>query len=214
MRFLHAFALPACLLLTLGCDRPGAQGDARSRLPAPIDGKFHRDEGGRLFVQTRGVGADLKPGPVFYRQVPPIDVASYRFLGWYSLDRRRVYVEQETSDGLSIHVLEGADPATFEVFGYRWGKDVQRVWHNGVALENLVPAELVVIPGQDPIFFDFVRDARRVFVGHREIVEADASSFSCLPDPRVPDRLIAADRSFVWNLDAWSAETGFGRTPR
>jgi len=201
-------------LLQLGCKgaaRDDERGPAKCR---PEGDRFHRCADGRLYVKTRALTAELKPGPEFYREVPPIDVATYRELGWYNLDRHRVYIEQETSDGLSIHVLAGADPASFSVFGYRWGKDARHVWHDGIQLEGLSPAEMIVIPGQDARFFDYVRDTRRVFVGHREIIGADASTFTCRPDPEDPPRVIASDRNHLWNTNEWTARDGFARSPK
>jgi len=198
----------------LGCGRTAGDPAQATDGCRPEGGRFWRCLDGRLYVKTRGVGADLQPTAPFLRAVPPVDVPTYHELGWYSLDRHRVYIEQETSDGLSIHVLAGADPATFSVFGYRWGKDARHVWHDGIILDAVAPAELVVIPGQDARFFDYVRDARRVFVGHREIVGADAASFTCQPDPADPSRVIASDLNYVWNTNEWTARDGFARSPK
>ncbi len=163
---------------------------------------------------TRALDADLKPGPAFYREVPDIDVASYRDLGWYAIDRKQVYIEHESTCGSSISVLEGADPVSFSVFGYRWGKDLSHVWHNGIVLEGLKPADLVVVPGQDPRFFDYVRDATRVFYGYQEIVGADAATFSCEKALNDPSSVIASDKNFIWNTGEWNSESGFARTPK
>ncbi|PKN46015.1 MAG: hypothetical protein CVU59_07340 [Deltaproteobacteria bacterium HGW-Deltaproteobacteria-17] len=196
----------------LGCTHSPRQ--AKDDRYLKVGDKFYRSRDGKLYVKTRAVKADLKPGPEFYREVPAIDVASYRDLGWYSLDKNHVYIEHESTCGLSISELEDADPATFSVFGYRWGKDSQHIWHNGIRLDGIKAVDLVVVPGQDPQFFDFVRDATRVFVGHQEIVGADAATFSCEKAADDPATVITSDKNFIWNTNEWNSESGFARTPK
>jgi hypothetical protein len=123
MRILH-FTFPLALLFSsslpmFNCSRNPRL--SRENRYSKVGEKFYRTNDGKLYVRTSALDGDLKPGPLFYREVPSIDVPSYKSLGWYALDRGHVYIEQETSCGLSISVLKEADPATFSGFGYRWG---------------------------------------------------------------------------------------------
>jgi hypothetical protein len=204
--------LISAFLPFLGCTRSPRQ--AKEDRYLKVGDKFHRAKDGKLYVKTRALDGDLKPGPEFYREVPAIDVASYKSLGWYAKDRKNVYIEHETSCGLSISVLEAANPATFSVFGYRWGKDSKHVWQNGIRLEGIKAGELVVVPGQGPQFFDYVRDATRVFYGYQEIVGADAATFSCEKAADDPGTVITSDKNFIWNTSEWNDGTGFARTPK
>jgi hypothetical protein len=72
----------------------------------------------------------------------------------------------------------------------------------------------VVVPGQDPQFFDYVRDTTHVFYGYQEIVGADAATFSCEKQAADPSTVIASDKNFIWNTSEWNAEGGFARKPK
>lgn len=200
------------LMLFSACSR--SRPEPSAALYTPVGEKFHSSNDGKLYVRTRALDANLKPGEAFYREVPPIDLPSYKYLDWYAIDRNHVYIEHESSCGLSISVLEDADPSTFSVFGYRWGKDSKHVWQNGIMLEGVKAADLVVVPGQDPQFFDYVRDATRVFYGYQEIVGADAATFSCEKAADDPANVITSDKNFIWNTSEWNTESGFARTPK
>ena len=103
-----------------------------------LEKRFYRGSDGNLYIKTRGlISPPENEGPAFYKEVPDIDVASYEQFSYYAKDKNHVYIDDGTTDGRFINLLEKIDVTSFEVAWYRWGKDKDHVYNNGNLVEGL-----------------------------------------------------------------------------
>lgn len=160
---------------------------------------FFKGSDGQLYIQTRGLkNPPEEYGPMFYREVPEIDIATFEPLcsqGWYARDKNRVYIDHTMTDGRHIYVLKEADAATFTCLWYRWGKDKNYVYENGIILEGLNPRTMTIVDATADGSFSLVKDEDQVFYGYTEIKEADAPSFQCT---RTDTSVIYSDKNWIY----------------
>lgn len=174
-----------------------SMGDACAYTPA---GKgFFKGSDGLFYIETRGLKKPPEEyGPVFYREVPEIDIPTFELLctqGWYARDKNRVYMDHTMTDGRHIYVLEQADAATFTCIWYRWGKDKNHVFENGIILEGMNPSTMTIIDATTEGSFSLVKDEDQVFFGYTEIKDADAASFQCT---RTGTSVIYSDKNWIY----------------
>ena len=118
---------------------------------------------------------------------PPVEPAGYTIVG------DRVHYHDE---------LEGADAATFRTLGHLFAKDSQRVYFDGVVVENADAETFVVLPTPDGCAWARDREHvwHRQYLWHdhwdgeilNEVVGADPESFEAL------DGTFGRDRAHVW----------------
>lgn len=165
----------------------------------PAGKGFFRGSDGLLYIQTRGLrNPPEEYGPEFYRQVPDIDIPTFEPLcaqGWYARDRNRVYMDHTMSDGRHIFELKQADAATFTCIWYRWGKDKNQVYENGIILEGMNPRTMTIVDATSSGSFNMVKDEDQVFFNHTEIKDADVSSFQCT---RTDTSVIYSDKNWIY----------------
>lgn len=165
----------------------------------PAGKGFFKGSDGLLYIQTRGlINPPEEYGPVFYKEVPEIDIPTFEPLctqGWYARDKNRVYMDHTMTDGRHIYVLEQADAATFTCIWYRWGKDKNHVYENGIILEGMNPRTMTIIDATTEGSFSLVKDEDQVFFGHKEIKDADAASFQCT---RTDTSVIFSDKNWIY----------------
>jgi|GEM_PF-3828929 len=103
---------------------------------------FHGDDG-KLYIQTQNlITPPENYGPVFYRRVPDIDVATYQQFNSHSdymKDKNAIYWEYGTSDGKFIALVPEADWETFQVVEYTLAKDKKFVYVQGIVVKGLDP---------------------------------------------------------------------------
>lgn len=97
--------------------------------------------------------------------------------GTYILKEGLVCVLRSTSaHGTSVfETLQGADAASFEVVGYGYGKDVQRVYYGAEAMASLDPLTFRQIGG------NYYSDKTYVLYGKIVLIDADPNTFTDLP---------------------------------
>jgi hypothetical protein len=142
-----------------------------------------------MYIQTSEFPGDVKDdrnNTPFFRVVPLIDVATFENLGqegWYAKDSKNVYIDHIMTDGRHIWVLKEADVGSFKSIGYRWGKDKNHVFENGIILNGLHPDSMIILCPETTdykqVFFDMVKDNHHVFYGHQEMAGIDAITFEC-----------------------------------
>jgi hypothetical protein len=194
-----------CLLACSGNRTLSESTSQKSRHPSEkmkyekLEKGFYRDSIGGLFIKTQSL---LRPpeeyGPDFYRPVPAIDIPTYERLctqGWYAKDKDSVYVVHGTTDGLHIWTLKDADAATFECMNYRWGKDKNYVFQNGVILNGMNPKNAIVIDADSNGFFNMLKDDDQLFYGSTEVFDVDVNSFYCI---RTDTSLIYQDKNSIY----------------
>lgn len=148
-----------------------------------LEKEFYRGPNGGLFIKARSL--DHPPeeyGHDFYRPVPNIHIPTFELLcsqGWYAKDKDSVYIVHSMTDGEHIWVLEKADASTFECINYRWGKDINYVFENGIILTGMNPHTMKILDADSDGFFQLVKDEDQLFYGHKEITGIDISSFTC-----------------------------------
>jgi hypothetical protein len=162
-------------------------------------GFYHGPDGG-LFIKTQSlISPPEEYGPDFYRPVPSIHIPTFELLcsqGWYAKDKDSVYVIDGRSDGKHIGVLENADASSFECINYRWGKDNNNVFENGIILQGLNPHSMIIVDADSSGFFQMVKDEDQVFFGHREISGIDVNSFNC---ERKDSTIIYQDKFWLYD---------------
>lgn len=165
----------------------------------PAGKGFFRGSDGLLYIQTRGLRKPPEEyGPAFYREIPEIDIPTFEPLcaqGWYARDKNRVYMDHTMTDGRHIYVLEQADAATFICLWYRWGKDKNYVYENGIILEGMNPRTMTIVDATAGGSFSLVKDEDQVFYGHNEVKDADAASFQCT---RTESSVIYSDKNWIY----------------
>jgi len=163
---------------------------------------FYKGSDGNLYIKTRGlIDPPEEYSADFYRLVPEIDIESFRLLGngdYYAMDNNHVYKVYSTTDGEFIKILEDADPGTFEVIGYRWGKDKNFVYENGVKI-NLNPNYLSIlcptVYSNDFTSFEIVKDNERVYYFRTEVKDIDVKSFECITKDST---IIYQDKNWIY----------------
>lgn len=166
----------------------------------PAGKGFLKGSDGLLYIKTQGLRKPPEEyGPVFYQPVPDIDISTFEPLctqGWYARDRNRVYIDHTMTDGRHIYVLKHADAATFTCLWYRWGKDKNYVFENGIILEGMNPRTMIIVDAVADGSFSIVKDEDQVFCGHNEIKDADAASFQCT---RTDTSVIYSDKNWIYD---------------
>jgi hypothetical protein len=62
----------------------------------------------------------------------------------YAMDKNKVYWITNTIDGTNRHIIEEADPKTFEWINYKWAKDKKYVFFDGQIIQKADPKTLRV----------------------------------------------------------------------
>jgi hypothetical protein len=103
---------------------------------------FYRGDDGKLYIMTQNlISPPENYGPVFYRQVPDIDVQTYQEFNAssdYKKDKNCIYWKYGTTDGTFIQLVK-ADLETFQVIQFGLGKDKKHVFFQGKIVEGLDP---------------------------------------------------------------------------
>lgn len=186
MRSLMLVPSLLCLAFLLSCG-------VKNKIDPKFDDKLYElvDKGfykgkkdGKLYIKTGPISdtSNSDKGQsislvYFYSQVPDIDISSYTKLmhaGYYAVDKNHVYIwESIPNAGETAYILDGADPATFEAIGYRWGKDSKKVYYQNLALKGINPSEATPICAEEMdsslIYIDFIRDNDQLFYKNQEI---------------------------------------------
>ncbi len=186
------FLLPFLVSFLLGCAyRQGTSKNPLTELRVQndtlkyikIDKGFYRGPSGSLFIKTQSlIHPPEEYGPDFYRPVPNIHIPTFELLcsqGWYAKDKDSVYIVHSMTDGTHIWILEKADATTFECINYRWGKDKNYVFENGIILTGMNPHTMNILDADSNGFFHMVKDEDQLFYGHKEITGIDINSFTC-----------------------------------
>jgi len=165
-----------------------------------------RASDGKMYINTAAVNDGGKgdgTGPPFYREVPEIDVSTFINLGqegWYAKDAKHVYIDHFMTDSRHLWLLEEADAATFQSIGYRWGKDKNHVFENGIMLEGLHPDSMIILCPEttkyNQVFFSMVKDRDQVFCGYTEMKCMDAKTFECIASDSI---ITYRDKNWVYN---------------
>lgn len=148
-----------------------------------LDKGFYKGKkDGKLYIKTGPLVDTVEKDKsiqlvYFYSQVPDIDVSTYARLqhsGYYAKDKNRVYIwEFVPNQGETAFVLQGADPATFQAIGYRWGKDTNTVFYENKPLKGLNPFEATPVCAEELdsslIYIDFIRDNDQLFYKNQPI---------------------------------------------
>ncbi|MFH2141071.1 MAG: DKNYY domain-containing protein [Bacteroidota bacterium] len=167
---------------------------------------FYFGSDNKMYIQTATVADEGKgegSDPVFFREVPDIDTATFENLGqegWYAKDCKNVYIDHFMTDGRHLWLLDSADAVSFESIGYRWGKDKNYVFENGIILEGLDPDSMIILCPETTefkqVFFSMVKDSRQVFYGYDPMAGVDALTFECIcSDSTVYYR----DKNWIYN---------------
>lgn len=159
-----------------------------------IDGRFARDA---VHGYYRGHVAPGSHGP------------SFEVLGEHEArDRQAVYwgdtyrkgQEYYTVRHVRIEVIDGADPARYQVLKYGYGRDGQHAYREGQRLRGVRDAaSFEVLTPQH------ARDARRAYFEDIEIPESDGASFEII-DPQDPAWV--RDRQRAWHVRFGQPEPG------
>jgi hypothetical protein len=102
---------------------------------------FYKGDNGKLYIKTsvnHDPGGTNKWSKWFYREVPNIDVETFKYFGsayGYAKDKNYIYYISGTTDGNFIELVEKADLKTFKVdpSSYTSGKDKNYSFENGHA---------------------------------------------------------------------------------
>ncbi|HET6991632.1 MAG TPA: DKNYY domain-containing protein [Bacteroidia bacterium] len=183
---------------------------------------FYLGADGKMYIKTAGILDPEKgegDGPSFFREVPTIDTATFQNLGeegWYAKDSKNVYIDHFMTDGRHIWLLKEADVSTFQVIGYRWGKDRNHVFENGILLEGMNPDSMQVLcpdtTAYNQVFFSMVKDNDQVFYDYDEMKGVDAPTFECVVNP---DSTISyRDKNWIYNKDYFPNAEEKNRTKR
>lgn len=109
----------------------------------PLAHQFFLGDDGKLYIQTQNlISPPENYGPIFYRRVPDIDIASYKEFypgSDYTKDKNCIYWEYGTTDGKFIKQVPEADLETFQVIQYTLAKDKKFVYVQGIVVEGLDP---------------------------------------------------------------------------
>jgi hypothetical protein len=196
------------LLLAAACQQRSAVMPEDAGRYTGLGKGFYMGPDGNMYIVTAGIDAEGVGGQFgspFFREVPPVDVASFINLGasgWYARDKEHVYIDHFMSDGRHLWLLDEADAATFEVIGYRWGRDKDHVFENGIILEGLHPDSMVVLcPDTSEfgeVFIRMVKDNHNVFWGNMRMDGADAASFECI---RTGSSVVYRDKNWLYLSD-------------
>ncbi|MEO8297808.1 MAG: hypothetical protein ABI574_08370 [Burkholderiales bacterium] len=151
-----------------------------------LDGRFARDA-------VRGYYRGLR--------VPDSHGPSFEVLGEHEArDHQAVYWADTYRDGQSyymirrirLHVIEGADPARYQVLKYGYGRDSHLAFFEGRALKGILdPASFEVLTPR------LARDARRAYFEDQAIEGSDGASFQIID---VHDDAWVRDRQHAWHV--------------
>lgn len=182
---------------------------------------FYLGSDNKMYIQTASVDDEGKGegfGPIFFRDVPDIDIATFENLGtdgWYAKDKKKVYIDHFMTDGRHLWLLDSADAGTFEVIGYRWGKDKNHVFENGIILEGLDPDSMIILCPDTTefkqVFFSMVRDRQSVYYGHELINGVHVPTFECICTDSV---VTYRDKYWIYNENYFPNMDSTNRTKR
>jgi len=128
----------------------------------------------------------------YYKEVPTVDTGSFVRLGqggFFARDNKQVYTWNVQSDGDEIAILKGADPATFTVIGFEWGKDTNKVYHRGIEVKGLNPTnvDIVCADAEDSLttYVRYIHDEDQLFYKDEEVkvpAGMDLKKLTCVED--------------------------------
>jgi hypothetical protein len=216
MRTTQTFFLAILMLVFYSCTCHSQSNKYKS-----VGKGFYTGPDQKMYIQTAAVldgGKGDGSGPLFFREVPAVDVATFELLGqeqWYARDKNHVYIYHFMTDGQHLSLLEEADAASFKSIGYRWGKDKNHVFENGIVLEGLHPDSMIILCpdttefGQ--VFFEMVKDRHQLFCGYDLMTGTDVESFECFRQDSV---IRYRDKNWIYNEHYFPNREEKNRTPR
>jgi DKNYY family len=96
----------------------------------------------------------------------------------YSKDKGHVYGYSNNSNGGFRYIVEEADPLTFRrLADYRWAKDKNFVYCNGMVLEGLNLQKIELLYTKSSTRLNYIKDDKNVFYEYHKIENADAKTF-------------------------------------
>jgi hypothetical protein len=169
---------------------------------------FYLGSDNKMYIKTAAVlngGKGDGVGPSFFREVPNVDVATFENIGqegWYAKDKKNVYIDHFMTDGRHLWLLDCADAGSFQSIGYRWGKDKNHVFENGILLDGINPDSMVILCPRmteyNQVFFSIVKDNDQVYYGCHQITGVDVQTFECI---NADSSIIYRDKNWIYNED-------------
>ena len=188
----------ACIAGLTGCDNGGDYNRKGGRwhfddLPMQVADPSSFKPLGRYFARDKQRG--------YYRdmQIAGSDGVTFQALSEHAAkDSRHVYWADTYRKGqeywayqhLRVHIVGGADPATYQALRHDYGRDARSAFHEGRAFTVRDPATFEVLD------IGFTRDAQRGYYDRVEIAGSDGASFELID---VREGRYARDRQQVFH---------------
>ncbi len=189
----------------------------KTRQYTRLSNVFFKGNKGKIYIKTRRlIRPPEEEGPEFFKEVPVADVESYVDLsGYYAKDNVNVYIDDGTTDGRNIVILEEADVETFSVIQYRLGRDKNYVFYNGVIVEDINVDSLVILcnkPNSDfSASYYLIKDDKSVYYKNWKMETIDATSFECIQDDSI---IIYQDKNWIYEDGYFPEKNPEKRTKR